>query len=47
MKLLYVILKGNKGERKKRKMAPVDRYTVPVLKWLTGHNVSFHLGFEF
>ena len=29
-----------KRNEKKRKM-------VPVLKWLTGHNVNFHLGFEF
>ena len=34
-------------KRKERKMAPVDRYTVHVLKWLTGHNVNFHLDFEF
>ena len=36
-------------ERKERKgkMGPVDRYIVPMLKWLTGHNVNFHLGCEF
>ena len=34
-------------KREERKMAPVDRDTVPGLKWLTGHNVNFHLDFEF
>ena len=29
---------------KERKMAPEDRYAVPTLKWLTGHNVYYHYG---